>query len=212
MALSRTTLSAAVALNDVTVLLASITSLVSGDYLLIDQELMQAIGTIPAAATSPVSVLRGLNTSAQVAHAISAGVVRGAGSDFAGPIAAAANLGAHPPVRGRVTRSYGATGALDLPTPGSDATAILNGTTICAMTLANPGVDNEGDKLLIGGNGKAAHTVTYTAGLGNVGASADVITFSASQQQAFELVAIGGFWCGLGTVAGAATVAGVGIG
>ena len=109
-----------------------------------------------------------------------------------------------------------AAGAIALPRIGADMVAILNGTVALAMTLANPSVAQDGSKLIIAGNGKAAHTVTYAAGLGNVGGTADVLTFAAAQAQAIELLAVGGFWVGLGmntAVAGAgATINGVGLG
>jgi hypothetical protein len=93
---------------------------------------------------------------------------------------------------------------------GNDMQADLNGTTILAMTLANPS-DRAGRRgCSFPATGKAAHTVTYTAGLGNVGATADVLTFNADQAQTVELVASGGFWQNTSIVAGAATLAGPG--
>lgn len=216
MAFTATTLSGAVGVNDTSVLLASITSLVAGNYIKIDNEVMKVV-SVPAAATTPVPVIRGQEGTAQVAHATTVQVVFGAGpsnlgaGDFPQAAAGAASIVTAPVgSRNRVITNYAATGAITLPPPGSDAMAILDGTTILAMTLANPLLANDGDVLTIVGNGKAAHTVTYTAGLGNVGASADVGTFSATQAQALILVAANGFWVGPGIVSGAATIVGVG--
>ena len=130
----------------------------------------------------------------------------------------APSLAAIPAAFTRDIVSYSAAGAITLPRIGGDMVAILNGTALLAMTLAQPSVAQDGSRLLILGNGKAAHTVTLPAasGLGNVGATADVITFAAAQAQGIEVVACGGFWvtAGMNTaVAGAgATINGVGLG
>lgn len=210
MALSRTTLSAAVGVNDDRVLLAAITSLALGDFLRIDDEVMKVL-EVPSAATTPVRVLRGQEGSKQTTHAISAGVVRGLASDFALPLAGAPSLAAVPAARVRETKSYSAAGAIALPTPGTDAHAIINGAAALAMTVAVPAVNQDGDRLLISSNGLAAHTVTFASGLGLVGATADVVTFKADQRQSIEVVAANGGWNLVGVVAGAATVAGAGL-
>jgi hypothetical protein len=211
MAKTATTLSAAVGVNDDRVLLAAITSLAVGDFLLIDAEVMKVL-EVPSAATVPVRVLRGQEGSKQTTHVISAKVVRGLASDFAtGGVAGAPAITPFPASRQRTISSYSAAGAIAMPTPGSDAVAVLNGTGALAMTLAVPGADQDGDRLTVVGNGKAAHTVTVASGLGNVGATADVITFKADQSQAIDLIACGGFWVNTSLVAGAATVAGAGL-
>jgi hypothetical protein len=214
MAFTATTLSSPVARDDTTILVASLTGFVANQLARVDGEMMRIV-SVPTAATIPVPVLRGVQGTAQTAHPASARVIVGntatatgtdwteapawTGTPFAGP-------------RVRTVTSYSAAGAIALPAIGSDAVAILNGTSVLAMTLASPSTAQDGDSLIIIGNGIAAHTVTYTVGLGNVGASADVITFSASQGQGVQLIAAGGFWVMLTAVAGAASVAGVGIG
>lgn len=216
MALTKTTLSAAVAVNDTTILIASITSLAAGQLLRIDNELMKVV-LVPSAATVPVPVLRGQEGSAQVAHPTSANVEFGTASavtgaaDWAQPAAGAPSIAMLPSARPRVIMSYSAAGAITLPSPGTDMVAIINGTGALAMTVAAPASGNDGDRLTIIGNGKAAHTATFTTGLGAVGATADVATFAAGQQQGIEVMAAGVAWCGLGQVAGAATIAGVGL-
>ena len=89
--------------------------------------------------------------------------------------------------------------------------AEINGTGALAMTVAAPTAAIRGSKLTIVGNGKAAHTVTFATGLGAVGATADVATFAAGQQQAIEVIAAGVAWQPSANVAGAATIAGVGL-
>lgn len=216
MALTQTTLSAAVAVNDTTVLLASITGLAANQYMRIDNEVLKVL-SVPSAATVPVPVLRGQEGSAQVAHPTSARVEFGTGGsatatpDWSQPAAGAPSIAMLPAARPRVIMSYSAAGAITLPAPGTDMVAIINGTGALAMTVAAPVSGNDGDRLTIIGNGKAAHTATFTTGLGAVGATADVATFAAGQQQGIEVMAAGVAWCGLGQVAGAATIAGVGL-
>lgn len=210
-----TTLSAAMGINDQTALLASLTGVAVGSWLQIDGEEMKVLSPLQTSATSPQAVLRGQNGTYNAAHPVSAQVKVLAGptsvsaGDFGSPLPATLGL-ATPVVKGVERRSYSAAGAITLPAIGNDMIAELNGTTILAMTLANPSIGQDGSRLLISGNGKAAHTVTYTAGLGNVGATADVLTFKADQAQTVELVASGGFWQNTSIVAGAATLAGAG--
>lgn len=223
MAFTLTTLSAAVGKNDSTVLLASLTGIAAGSVFAIDNEIfrVQSQG-VPTVATVPVPVLRGQEGTEQKAHPISAQVKIGSPqtslllADWSQPQAGAASPAGEPAQFSRNFLSYSAAGAITLPGVGQDMMAIINGTGALAMTLANPSTAQDGSRLVIMGNGKAAHTVTYTAGLGNVGATADVITFAAAQAQAIELVACGGFWLGMGmntAVAGAgATINGVGLG
>lgn len=212
MALSVTTLSAAVAAGDLSILIASLTGLEVGDVVIIDQEVMKVLGPLPSAATSPVSVLRGQDGTRVVAHVSGANVVHGKPSEFAQAAAGAAQMTAYPAVRHREKRSYSADGAIALPTPGNDMAATLIGTVALAMTVAVPGVDQDGDKLLIQSNGKAAHTVDFTGGLGANTTNSDRVTFNANQRQAIEVVASNGVWNLIGVVAGAATVAGAGLG
>ena len=98
--------------------------------------------------------------------------------------------------------SYSATGAIALPLPGADAVAILNGTSALAMTLANPTKDMDGCVLYVVGNGKAAHTITYTAGLGNAGSGLDVGTFASGAQLCQSFIAANEIWCSLPSIFG----------
>ena len=221
MAFTLTTLSAAAGINDTTILIASLTGLSAGNLIGIDKEVVKCL-SVPSAATVPVPVLRGQEGTAQSAHVISAQVKIGATgtnlvvTDWTQPVAGAPTLAILPAAFGRDIVSYSAIAAITLPRIGADMVAVLNGTSLLAMTLANPSTAQDGSRLVIVGNGKAAHTVTYTAGLGNVGATADVLTFSATIAQGIELFACGGFWVSLGmntAVAGAgATINGVGLG
>lgn len=185
MALSRTTLSAAVAASDVAVTLAAITGLQVGDEIVIDGEVMR-VSSVGSAATVPVGVIRGVRGTAVKAHPVTAGVAYGPPADHSATVRSAS--------RKREIASYTAAGAIALPTPGNDAVAILNGTSALAMTLADPAKDNDGDILYIVGNGKAAHTVTYTAGLGDGGSGLDVGTFDTNAQCCMAFVAANETW------------------
>ena len=217
MAFTLTTLSGPVGINDTTISVAAITGISVGSLIGIDNEVMKVVSPIPSAATGPVNVLRGQEGTAQVAHVSGAQVRIGAtqtnlaAADWTQPLAGAASPAAVPAQYYRDRISYSAAGAITLPRIGGDMVAVLNGTTILAMTLANPSTEQDGSLLFVVGNGKAAHTVTYAAGLGNVGATADVITFKADQAQGVALMAVGGFWVQIGLVAGAATIAGPGL-
>lgn len=222
MAFTLTTLSAAVGKNDVTITVASLTGIAVGSLIGIDNEIVKVVAPFPTAATTPVFVLRGQEGTEQKAHPVSSQVKIGATqtslapADWAQNQAGSASLGGFAANFPRNLLGYSASGAITLPGQGQDMVAVLNGTGALAMTLANPTTEQDGSRIVIVGNGKAAHTVTYTAGLGNVGATADVITFAAAQSQGIELFACGGFWVGLGmntAVAGAgATINGVGLG
>lgn len=194
-----TTLSAAVGKNDTTVLVAAVTNVIAGNLLQIDNEMMKIL-SVPAAATTPVPVLRGQEGTAQVSHSATAQVLLGANpsnlvsGDWGQAQAGAVSVATKPTVRTRQVTNYAAAGAITLPPPGSDGVAILDGTSTLAMTLANPSVLNDGDKLTIIANGKAAHTVTYTAGVGNGGSTMDVGTFNTTEAAGCELMAANGFW------------------
>lgn len=216
MAFTLTTLSAAVAVNDTAILLASLSNVQAGNLLGIGNEIMKVL-SVPSSASTPVPVLRGQEGTAQLAHPASAQVKVGATpsnlstGDWTQAAPGAASLAQLPAAFPREIRTYSAAGAIELPRIGGDMVAIINGTAALAMTLALPSTAQDGSKLTILGNGKAAHTVTVASGLGNVGATADVITFKADQAQGIELHAVGGFWVNASLVAGAATVAGPGL-
>lgn len=182
--MTRTTLSAAQSAADKQVTLASIAGLVVGSLILIDGE-YQRVTSVPTAATLPVGVFRGVVGSNVVAHPITAGVAYGTPDEFAPRVDLA---------RRRDTRSYSVAGAIDLPTPGNDAVAILNGAVAIAATIANPGKNQDGDILYVVGNGKAAHTLTYTGGLGAGGGALDVLTFATGAQQCVALMAANEIW------------------
>lgn len=190
MALTTTTASVAIAAADNSITVASATGFSADKIVLVNGEFMQVMKSYASGTSIPV--LRGLNGTSRLAHAITSNVTVGSGSDFAD--GAPANINPYPSVRRREVRSYNAAGAITLPTPGNDMVAIINGTTARAVTLADPTKDMDGDLLTIIGNGKAAHTVTYTAGLGNGGSGLDVMTFDTGAQCCVAFMAANGIW------------------
>lgn len=191
MALTTTTCSVAIAAGDNSLTVASATGFAAGKIVKVNAEFMQVRKDYISASTI-VPVLRGLNGTLPQAHAITSNVTVGDGQDFAN--AAPQGAIAYPFIRVRQFLSYNAAGAITLPTPGNDMVALINGTAARAMTLANPTKDQDGDMLIIVGNGKAAHTVTYAAGFGNASTGYTVGTFDTGGQCAMALIAANGIW------------------
>lgn len=196
MALNRTTLSAAVTVDDKQITVASLTGVAVGNIVLVNGEKMRVLA-VPSAATLPVDVLRGIGGTTVTSHPVTSGVAVGLPEDFAKPLAL--------PPREREMRSYSAAGAIALPRPGNDMVAVIIGTSALAMTLANPSVDQDGDLLIVVASGKAAHTLTYAAGVGEGGGTFDVGTFSATLQGGCILMAVRGFWVLIGNGIATAT-------
>lgn len=204
MALTTTTLAAAVGINDASVTVTSATGFAAGYMLRVDQEVMKVAQNYSTGTTIPV--LRGVNGSASAAHASGANITSLLASDET-YLQSPQTTGPQWPAAGwaRTVASYSATGAIALPAPGTDAIAILNGTNAILMTLANPTKDMDGSLLYIMGNGKAAHTVTYTAGFGNAGASYDVATYTTGGQNGTLIMAVNGIWVSLSSFTGTLT-------
>ena len=204
MALTTTTLSAAVTVTDNSIQLTSATGVAVGYLILVDQEVFQVGQSWVSGTTIPVT--RGRNGTVTAAHVSGANAVIGAAaSDFS---AAAPQVTTGFPIAGRAktVTSYSAAGAITLPTPGNDAVAILNGTTILAMTIADPTKDMDGCELTIVGNGAAAHTLTFASGLSGAGSSYDVFTVNATAPVAIKVVAINGYWTAFTSPAWTGTV------
>jgi hypothetical protein len=189
--LVRTTAAAAIAASDTSITVTLATGFSAGYQIRIDQEEMRITSAYVSGTTIPV--VRGQDGTQVVAHAILAGVCCGIASDWPTPTA---QTSVQYPMagRGRTMTTYGAAGALTLPTAGSDAVAILNSTVALAMTLANPTKDMDGAMFIVVGDGKAAHTVTYTAGMGNAGSGYTVMTCDVGAQCAIQMIAANSIW------------------
>lgn len=177
MALVRTTLASAYTAGDKQIVVASATGFAAGYQVRIDQEVFLVAGNYQSGTTIPV--VCGQQGTVNAAHASGAGVVAGTASDWSSP---AAQTAVQYPIAGRARTltSYSASGAITLPAPGSDAVAIINGTSALDMTIAAPTKDMDGCILYVAGNGNAAHTFTYAGGFGGAGTSYDKLTSAAS--------------------------------
>lgn len=208
MALARTTLSAAIGIDDSKMLVASATGFAAGYVFKIDGEVFRVAKAYVAGSTT-VPFLRGQEGTVATTHPSSAGVVVGVASDWSNP---AAGSIVPFPLAGKslLSASYSASGAITLPVAGSDLEVQINGTTICAMTVAAPTKDLDGCKLYISSNGAAAHTVTFTGGLSGAGTSYDVLTVNATAPVTLgPFVAINSLWQAPATVAVSGTVTNV---
>ncbi len=187
-----TTVSSAVANNDTKIVVASATGAVAGSSVKIDQEEMKISGGYVSGLTIPV--LRAQNGSTVQAHPASAVTVIGPATEFA--LAAPQSTTSYPIAgRARVVTSYTGAGAITIAPHGNDTVAILNTTSAVAMTLADPGKDQDGDIIYICAGGAAAFTVQATSGWGAGGGSYDVLTFAAGAQVAVWAIAANGAWC-----------------
>lgn len=206
MSLATTTFSSAVAITDNVVVVASATSVAAGRFMRADGEMMKVAQSYVSGTTVPV--LRGQDGTATKAHVSGANVTHGLSTDFANPPDGAQAAVTNPAQPAFPLLSYGVAGALS-PVQGIHQ---INGTGALAMTLASPTKDQDGQIMIVIANGKAAHTVTLTAGFGANTTNSDVMTFHATQTTGFMCIASNGVWVLVGFVAGAATVAGCGLG
>jgi hypothetical protein len=194
MALANTTLAAAATITDKQITVASATSIAVGLLAYVDGEFMQVTKGYVAGSVS-VPVLRGQEGTSQIAHATGAQIsFFRLSSDLATP---GATLDVSSPLagRGRYASSVTASAAWAPQAGNQDEYVELNGTSVIALTLVSPTRDQSGKIVTFAGNGKAAHTLTYTTtGFGDVGANADLITFGTTQAQCFQMLACGGFW------------------
>ena len=177
MALVHTTVSAAVTTADTSITVASATGFSAGYIIRIGDEMMRVGGAYVSGTSIPV--IRGQDGTLVSAHAVTSGVVCGIASDWATP---GAQTTAQYPLAGRnrTVMTYGAAGAITLPTAGTDMLAIINGTSALAMTVAVPTKDLDGSLLWIASDGAGAHTVTFAGGLSGAGSSYDVVTINAT--------------------------------
>ncbi len=189
MALSETTISAAMAVDAKQMIVASATGFAIGVEVRMNGEIFQVTKGYVAGATI-VPVLRGQNGTVATTHAITSRVVVGTQADW--QQSNSPQLVTQYPIAGRarVVTSYGTDTAIALPPAGSDALAMLNGTAR-AMTLAAPTKDLDGSILIIAGVSAAAHAITIT---GLAGASLTVATMDATGKGNFSVMAMDEIW------------------
>jgi len=192
MSLTTTTLSAACAASDTSITVASATGFAAGQPILVGGEVM-ATSQAYVAGSTKVAVRRGLDGTVAKAHPITDNVITGPAGSFALP--AAQETVTYPIAgRARIVSSYSATGAIALPPAGSDAVAVLNGTTALDMSIAAPTTDMDGCVLTVVGNGAAAHVLTYTGGLSGASGSYNIVTVNATAPTATSVIACNGAW------------------
>ncbi len=191
MAIVTTTLASAAGVNDSSIVVASAASMAPGRIVICDGEQMEIAKPYTTGTTVPV--LRGVGGTAVSAHPSGAMVTHGTADDFPAPGTGGYPIN-WPNVTTRQVKSYTADGAITLPSPGTDMVAILNGTTQWDMTVAAPTNEIMGCKLYIVGNGKSAHTVTVTGGLGTAGSGYTIGTYDTGGQCCMVLIAAGVSW------------------
>ena len=191
MALTTTSLAAAVGPNDTVIRVTSATGFGPQQTIRVDNETMAqsaaAVGTV-------VPVRRGLDGSAQVAHGTAAAVTTGLGSDFPSPPPGSASVITPGVTPGRVTISATSLtiNTADLPT--QDTTYVLAAPTAAAITLSAPSAAQDGRRLTFRSNTAAAHTVTYAAGFYGDGATSNIATFAAKIGSSITIEAQSGAW------------------
>ncbi len=209
MSLVHTTNSAAITAADTQITVASATGFSAGFFVRVGDEMMRITSAYSSGTIIPV--VRGQEGTLVVAHAVTSGVVCGSGADWAQQ--GGAQTAVQYPLAGKNRRisTYGAAGAIALPTAGTDEVAVINATSALAMTLAAPTKDLDGSILVVIGDGKAAHTLTLPAGvgLGAGGSGVDVGTFSANAQQTVVLMAMNSVWVPFPSFMGGSSLASI---
>ena len=192
MALTTTTLSAAVLAGDTSVTVTSATGFAAGNIVQIDQEFSTVANSYVTGTIIPLTQ-RGQNDTVAAAHVSGANITTGLPSDFADPSSSV--VSSYPlAARRRKLTSYSAAGAITLPVSGEDVIAVLNGTSVLAMTLAAPTKDIDGSILYIVGNGAAAHTVTVAGGFSAASTGYTVFTVNATAPVLIMAMAVNGKW------------------
>ena len=189
MAITRTTLGAAVDSNDLRdITLASTTGLAAGDLLVVGNEIMQ-VNSIPVAGTAKVQ--RGMRGTAAQNHASGASVEFGPPGDFGAPGSTQVDGGERGSgLSKRPIKEYTAAGAISV----QEGIHVINGTTL-AMTIAAPDEADDGKRLTIVSENASAHTLTNTTpGFNGGGTTSDVGTFGGAIGDGLEIVAVNGVW------------------
>ena len=186
MALTRTTIAAAISADALTIPVTSATGFAAGNFIRVDNEYCMVV-SITGTNISVRS--RGDLGSAAVAHNILAPATTGLLSDLPNfPMGQAAQV--DPNAQTIVTASVD--GALDIPV--QNTLVLVQKAGVCAMTLAAPTTAQDGLEVTILSATANAHTVTYTAGFYGDTTSSDVATFAAKVGASMTIKAQGGKW------------------
>lgn len=189
MALTNTTLSAAVAFNDDTIKVTSTSGFADGQVIRVDNEFMAQAG---AAVGTTLKVRRGLEGTAQVAHGILADTVTGLPGDFPAP-RPGSPVSVPPMLTGRNSLGTDVTiTTADLPK--GELTYVITKATAAAITLGAPSKAQNGLLMTIRSATAAAHTVTLAAGFYGDAGSSDIATFAAKVGASMTIEANAGTW------------------
>lgn len=199
MAMTTTTASVAVLAGDQFVTLTSATGLAAGMFLKIDDEFMLVRNDYNIAGSAFTStfvpvVRRGDRGSIQSAHNALALVVFGLTTDLAAYPPGALIQDTQSPLGPDIV-TYSVTGAIAIPT--RDTIIVLDKAGVAAMTLAAPGKDQDGLRLIITTTTAQAHTITATSLIadGATGSPHTTITFTTGYKgQGIQLMALAGLW------------------
>lgn len=196
MALTNATLASACGASDTKLVLSASTGVAPGYFIECDGEVFRVNSSYTTAGDGVnVPVTRGQNGTYASAHPSGAKVRLGPASDSSWSAMAPTAITSFPSTPTLQKTSYSASGAITLPTVGNNMLAYINGTTICAMTVADPATILDGSLLYIASNGAAAHTVTFASGLSGAGGSYDVLTVNATAPVLLgPFMAVNGLW------------------
>lgn len=194
MATTLTTLSGAVAVNDLVINVGSVTNGAVGNLIKIDGEYM--IQSAAANGTAIPVMRRGDQGTAVTTHVSGATVEFGLPSDFGVAPAGSGTITPASPNWGRMT--VVATGAITVPLTNQNMYVELLGTTTNAYTLADPLPSQEGQELTIQAGAAHAYTVGALDSTGAVStnsfngsaADTDLATFSGNLGDSFRVKAL----------------------
>lgn len=186
MALTRTTISAAITADADIIPVTSATGFAAGNFLRVDNEYMMVVAVN---GTNIQVRSRGDLGSAAAAHNSLAPATTGLLSDLPNyPLGQAAQVDA----QGQTIVTASVDGALAIPT--QNTLVLVQKAGVCAMTLAAPTTAQDGLEMTILSATANAHTVTYTAGFYGDTTSSDVATFAAKVGASMTIKAQGGKW------------------
>lgn len=189
MALTNTTLAAAVAQGDTSIKVTAATGFADKQMIRVDNEFMATAGALSG---TVVNVRRGLEGTAQVAHGILADVVTGLPEDFPAP-PPGHPVPVPPTETGRNTLGVDTTFAT-ADYPKGDLTYVITKAAAAAIVLGAPSKAQNGLRLTFRSNTAAAHTVTYATGFYGDAGSSDIATFAAKIGASAIFEANAGAW------------------
>jgi hypothetical protein len=195
MAITGTTLAAAIDANALTFNATSATGATVGGFAKIDQEFM----VITAIDGTKISVRsRGDNGSTAVAHDILAALTFGLNSDLSS-LPMYSTIPVDSDGEGLI---YIGQNTASLAVPNRDTTFVINkATALGSTTLANPSKSQDGLELQFVSNTDAAHVVTLVTSQDGTTGNHTTYTFAAFGGAGFRIKAVGGRWLTLASVA-----------